>query len=108
MVLGDLKYGDGGVEKPAHLQSHVRGADAFLRHARRVPPLNTEMVEVFDQKLKLGPLKRRKELFSFSHEKPLLPLVRANHELRRALSGGCPGLSPNVRKPREPSPYQGS
>ena len=80
LVLGEIKYGDGALEGSAGLHSHVRDANVFLDDPQRVAALKAEMIEVFNQKMKLKLLKCGKELVSFSDERPLLLLVLANHD----------------------------
>jgi len=80
LVLGEVKYGDGALEGTAGLHSHVKNTNDFLDDPQRVAALKAEMIEVFNQKMKLELLKCGKKLIGFSDQKPLLLLVLANHD----------------------------
>lgn len=80
LVLIEVKYGDGALEGPAGLHSHVADVNECLADPANVAALELEMIDVFNQKRALGAIDCEKDLAGFSDERPLLMLVLANHD----------------------------
>ncbi|MGI9322227.1 MAG: hypothetical protein ACR2PJ_01465 [Pseudomonadales bacterium] len=80
LVFVEAKHGDGAIDGSSGIHSHIVGINQFLDDDANVQALKKEMVNVFNQKLRLGLLNSRKDLLSFSDEPPMLLLALVNHD----------------------------
>ena len=80
LVLVEVKYGDGAIDDPAGIHSHIIDINRFLEDGANVQALKDEMVGVFNQKRALGVMNCGKDLLAFSDEPPMLLLALVNHD----------------------------
>jgi len=80
LILMEAKYGDGAIDDPAGIHSHIRDINKFLSTTSNVRSLKKEMLKIFNQKRELDLVNCGKDLESFSDEKPMLLLLLANHD----------------------------
>lgn len=80
LFFAEVKQGDKALGGKSGLHSHIRHVNAHLADTQNVTAIKAEMIEVFNQKRKLGLLEPGRELVSFSDEPPLLILVLVNHD----------------------------
>ena len=80
LVFMEMKYGDGALDGPAGIKSHIEDVNRFISDPNRLRNFKKDMVAVFNQKRDLGLLNCAKNLASFSDEQPLFLLVFANHD----------------------------
>jgi hypothetical protein len=80
LVLVEAKFGEGAIEDPAGIHSHVIDINRFLSDPANVGALKKEMVDVFNQKRELGLISCGKDLVAFSDEPPMLLLALVNHD----------------------------
>lgn len=80
LVMGEVKFGDQALTGSSGLHAHIADVDRHLAVPGNVNALKSEMVQVFNQKHKLGLIDCQKELGSFSEEPPLLLLLLVNHD----------------------------
>lgn len=90
LVIAEVKQGDGALEGSSGLHAHIQKINKCLSSPKNVEAIKQEMITVFNQKRMLGLVDCRKDLVSFSDERPLLVLVLVNHDpaktaLRRLL-----------------------
>lgn len=102
LAIVEVKLGDAALRDPAGLHAHVRDVNEHLADASAVLSLKAEMVQVFNQKRRLGLVECDKDLRSFSSELPLLILLLANHDpektvLRELLSDLPPSPYAEIR-----------
>jgi hypothetical protein len=80
LVLVEAKFGEGAIDDPAGIHSHVDDINRFLATTANVSALKNEMVDVFNQKRDLGLINCGKDLEAFSDELPMLLLALVNHD----------------------------
>ena len=80
LVFIEMKYGDNALDGESGIGSHIENACAFLRRTKEIESFKHDMVKVFNQKRRLGLMKCKKDLESFSDDPPLFLLVFANHQ----------------------------
>lgn len=80
LVLGEVKFGDGALERAAGLHAHVSDVNDYLAAPGSLAALKDEMLGVFNQKRSLGLIDCEKDLTGFSDEAPMLLLVPVNHD----------------------------
>ncbi len=80
LVLMELKFGDWALKGSAGIGKHVEDFNSLVLNEKALKALKQEMVDVFNQKQRLGLVNCPKQLTSFSDESPLLVLVLANHD----------------------------
>lgn len=90
LVLVEAKFGEGALDGPSGLHSHILKINQFLSSPGFLCELKREMVDTFNQKRELGLVNCGKALEGFSDEPPVLLLVLVNHDpdstkLRRCL-----------------------
>ena len=81
LVFVEMKYGDGDsqLDGTSGIRSHVKDVNCFLSQAD-IGSFKKDMMEVFNQKRRLGLVDCGKDLCSFSDEAPMLLLVLAHHD----------------------------
>lgn len=75
LVLGEVKFREGALDRKAGLAKHLRDVQGLLATPGARAGVEAEMVDLFNQKRRLGLLDCRRDLVSFSGERPLLLLV---------------------------------
>jgi len=80
LVLVEAKFGEGAIDGPAGIHSHIVGINRFLDTPENVTALKNEMVDVFNQKRQLGLIDCGKNLEAFSADPPMLLLALVNHD----------------------------
>ncbi len=80
LVLVEMKHGDGALTGTAGLHNHIRDVNKYLEDPDKVENLKEDMVNVFNQKQGLELIECKRDLCSFSEERPILLLVLANHD----------------------------
>ncbi len=84
LVLIEAKFGDGNLKDDSGIHSHIRDIDRFLSNPNNLQKLKDDMIRIYNQKLALELLHPRiefkRELVSFSDEKPMLIFVLINHD----------------------------
>lgn len=80
LVLVEAKFGEGAIDDPAGIHSHVIDINRFLATTANVVALKNEMVGVFNQKRELGLIDCGKDLEAFSDDPPMLLLALVNHD----------------------------
>jgi len=80
LVLVEAKFGEGAIEDPAGIHSHVVDINCFLSTPANVGALKNEMVDLFNQKRQLGLINCGKDLEAFSEDPPMLLLALVNHD----------------------------
>jgi len=86
----EMKYMDKALTGRSGLVDHIIGMNTFLSNPKNLDSIKKEMVNVFEQKVKLGLLQDIKQIGSFSDSKPEYIFILANHDpakkaLRREL-----------------------
>lgn len=77
----EMKYGDGALEGTAGLCNHIQDMNKFLASEDELECFKEDMVNVFNQKRRLGLIPGcEKDLESFGDGRPILLLVLANHD----------------------------
>ena len=76
----EVKYGDKALTGKSGLSAHIVDINKFAGCRENLNRIKKEMVDVFNQKRKLGLITCNKDLRSFSDENPLLLLVLVNHD----------------------------
>ncbi|MDO8804008.1 MAG: hypothetical protein Q7R35_06240 [Elusimicrobiota bacterium] len=79
LALIELKFGDGALAGKAGIEKHITDAEKFLANYDQ-SGFRAEMKTVFNQKRKLGYILNRKDIESFSDEKPEYIFILANHD----------------------------
>ena len=80
ITLLEVKYGDGALKKKAGLVDHVKKLNAFLGRPKNLAVLKRDMLTVFNQRHKLGLIRSKCPIRSFSNDRPQYILVLANHD----------------------------
>ena len=80
LVFVEVKYGDSSLRAKSGLCEHIRNVDRFASNCGNLNRIKQEMVDVFNQKKKLGLITCDKNLVGFSNERPLLLLALVNHD----------------------------
>ncbi|MCY4502598.1 MAG: hypothetical protein OXE57_13670 [Alphaproteobacteria bacterium] len=80
LAIVEVKYGDNALDDPAGLVEHIKDVNSFLGNPDKVDDLKKDMVRVFNQKRQLGLMDCRRDLKSFSDERPILLLALVNHD----------------------------
>ena len=87
LVLVEMKHGDNALKGNAGLHEHIRDVNDYLSDSGKLQNLKEDMKEVFNQKRNLGLIICRRDLNSFSGEKPILLLAFANHDPEKKALG---------------------
>lgn len=85
-AIVEVKYGDSALTGRAGLAEHISDANSFLGNSDKVDDLKKDMISVFNQKRRLGLMDCRKDLKSFSNERPVLLLALVNHDPNKTAS----------------------
>ena len=76
----EVKYGDNALMNKSGLSAHIEDINKFAGDSNNLNMIKQEMVDVFNQKRRLGLITCNKDLRSFSDENPLLLLALVNHD----------------------------
>ena len=80
LAFVEVKYGDKSLKGKSGICDHIKHIDRFASDHRNLYNIKQEMVDVFNQKKKLGLITCKGNFMSFSNEKPLLMLALVNHD----------------------------
>lgn len=76
----EIKYADSALKKPSGIEKHIRDLKAFTKSPAWITNIKKEMKEIFNQKRALNLIEAKKDISSFSDQKPEYIFILANHD----------------------------